>query len=393
MRIRVAALLLSLVATNGFSQITIHPVVSKYNVITTTIPFLTINPNAQSAGIGGIGVVASDEYSESGLTQNPALLSRGKKIMGAKLSFTPWLTNIVKGMYITDFGMFYSLKRGLTLGYSFNHFTHGKIVFTNINGNPQVAVNPAEWYHSIRASQALTKHLSIGMGFKYAVSDLLGGQYLINGIQYQKGKTVAADLGVDYRNKLKATKNWKYSVGASILNIGNKITYTPGHTGDFIPTSFKVGTMWTHENKLSHDVKLFVDLAYQAEKLLVPTWPQMDATGTVILRGMDPNVSVPQGMLQSFFDAPGGLLEELREIAHILGAEARMKFGKDITAAIRTGTFLESQYKGNRKIFYCGFGGSYKGFYADLARSTQRWNGGWAWNAAYFNVGYRMILK
>lgn len=62
---------------------------SNINTITTAVPFLLINPNAQSMGIADIGVVAASEYYESGLTQNPALLSRNEKVIG--LNF---LTNL-----------------------------------------------------------------------------------------------------------------------------------------------------------------------------------------------------------------------------------------------------------------------------------------------------------
>ena len=55
------------------------------NTITTAVPFLLINSNAQSMGSGCIGVVASDIYMQNGLDQNPALLSRGKKVLGFQL--------------------------------------------------------------------------------------------------------------------------------------------------------------------------------------------------------------------------------------------------------------------------------------------------------------------
>ena len=39
-------------------------------------------------------------------------------------------------------------------------------------------------------------------------------------------------------------------------------------------------------------------------KLLVPTPPIYDSTGTEILSGMYRNVGVAAGMIQSFYDAP-----------------------------------------------------------------------------------------
>jgi len=53
-----------------------------FRVITTAVPFLSINAHAQAMGSGCVGVVASDLYMQNGLDQNPALLSRGKKVLG-----------------------------------------------------------------------------------------------------------------------------------------------------------------------------------------------------------------------------------------------------------------------------------------------------------------------
>jgi hypothetical protein len=68
--------------------------------------------------------------------------------------------------------------------------------------------------------------------------------------------------------------------------------------------------------------------------------------------GMDNNVSVAQGMFQSFYDAPGGFKEEMQEIAYSLGVE--YWYAKQF--AVRAGYFYENQYKGNRKYFTAGVG-------------------------------------
>jgi hypothetical protein len=91
-------------------------------------------------------------------------------------------------------------------------------------------------------------------------------------------------------------------------------------------------------------------LSSDFNKLLVPT-PPIDSAG-VILKGMSSDVSVAQGMIQSFYDAPGGLTEELQEITISVGAEYwyREQF------ALRAGYFNESANKGNRKYFTLGLG-------------------------------------
>ena len=90
-------------------------------------------------------------------------------------------------------------------------------------------------------------------------------------------------------------------------------------------------------------------LALDLNKFLVPTPP---IVGDSILAGYDSDVSVAEGMMQSFYDAPGGLSEELHEIKYSIGAE----YWYANQFAIRAGYFHEHQLKGNRKYFTVGAG-------------------------------------
>jgi hypothetical protein len=68
-------------------------------------------------------------------------------------------------------------------------------------------------------------------------------------------------------------------------------------------------------------------------------------------------------MLQSFYDAPGGFKEEMREIMFSAGVEYlyRQQF------AVRGGYFHEDKTKGNRKYFTLGFGMKLNVFGLDFA--------------------------
>jgi len=212
------------------------------NVITTTVPFLLINPNAQSMGIGDLGVVASSDYYESGLTQNPALLSRNKKVAGFKVSYKPWLRHMNSDLWIGDIGFYYSFNQKTAIGFSLNYLSIGNIDFTDKNGNSIGSAKPYEFYTNLRFSRSITSNLSLGIGIKYFHSALTGGK-TFNGID-GTAKGFAGDLGLNYQNEIKNNddKYWKYSIGISILNVGNKISYTDT-VGDFLPISLKLGTM------------------------------------------------------------------------------------------------------------------------------------------------------
>jgi len=61
---------------------------------------------------------------------------------------------------------------------------------------------------------------------------------------------------------------------------------------------------------------------------------------------------VPLAIFQSFYDAPGGFMEELREISCSFGAE----YWYNEQFALRGGYFYENETKGNRKYFTAGAG-------------------------------------
>ena len=107
-----------------------------------------------------------------------------------------------------------------------------------------------------------------------------------------------------------------------------------------------------------------VSFMVDANKLLVPTPPIYSIEDSnEILFGMNPDVPVMTGMLQSFFDAPGGFQEELREVS--LGVGVEYLYSGQF--AIRGGYFNEHSTKGNRKYFTLGAGIKYNVFNLDFA--------------------------
>lgn len=99
-------------------------------------------------------------------------------------------------------------------------------------------------------------------------------------------------------------------------------------------------------------------------KLLVPTPPiyKTDDKGAILLdpitndpvieSGKDPNVGVMSGIAQSFYDAPNGMSEKLREYNISVGLE----YWYNKQFAIRAGYFNEHVTKGNRKHLTFGAG-------------------------------------
>ena len=336
----------------------------RINTINTAVPFLLIDDNARTAGIGGVSSVASEGNYFDGATQNPALLSRNKKAAGVRLAYTPWLILQISDIYLFSFSGHYSFDELNAFGFVFNYFSLGTITFTDIRGENIGEFHPYEFMTGIRYARTLGENLSLGLGFKYIYSNLAAGQQ-VSGVDIHPGMSIAADMGLDHRTyhyfrDLKI----RWDKGLSILNLGNKITYTNSIDRDFIPSILKIGTMGTLIKKIGYLKTFYFDLAYQADKLLVPTPSTEDSDNN---RNFDyKERSVAEGAIASFHDAPGGTREELNEVMHMLGIEGRIK-NKNYSISVRSGAFYEHRTKGNRKYLTAGAGISYLGVHADFS--------------------------
>jgi hypothetical protein len=115
--------------------------------------------------------------------------------------------------------------------------------------------------------------------------------------------------------------------------------------------NLRLGTSFTYDFDNFNKLTLAIDL----NKLLVPTPNPSDSTKK--------NISVPEGIFKSFYDAPGGFKEEMREITYSYGLE----YWYNNLFALRAGYFHENMYKGNRKYFTVGGGFRLRGFTLDFS--------------------------
>ena len=337
------------------------------NAIQTAVPFMTITPDSRAGGMGDVGVASEPDINSQywNSAKYPFMESRG----GIALSYTPWLRRLINDINLAYLAGFYKLDDRQVVSAALRYFSLGQIIFTDNYGTPQGIYVPNEFAIDVGYSRLLTDNFSGGIVFRFIRSDLTGGQS-VGGGESKAAMAVAGDLGFYYRKPdlRMGSKDVILGLGIQIANMGNKVSYTADQEKSFLPINMRLGGALTVNMDDYNSISLMADV----NKLLVPTPPVWatdsmgvairDADGNqVIAHGKNPYVAVPVGMFQSFYDAPGVVMddgsrsvwrEEINEITYSIGLEYwyRRQF------AIRGGYFHEHQTKGNRKYFTVGMG-------------------------------------
>ena len=379
-KLLVAALLL-LAATSYGQNIIGQDYSVSPNVITTAVPFVSISPDARGGAMGDCGVATSpDVYS---MHYNPAKYVYLEDKFAGGLGYSPWLRNLVPDMNLAYLALAYKINERSAVAGTLRYFSCGEIEFRDNNNISQGKYSPNEWAIDATYSRMLGDYLAGAVAGRFIYSDLTQNQSDYG----RPGVSVAADVAVYYKKPVEwfSSMDADFSWGAAITNIGSKINYNGmSDRRDFIPTTLRLGA------GLKLELDEYNTLAFDLDftKLMVPTPPVIardpesgqplinDDGSYKILYGYDNNVSVVQGMIQSFYDAPGygynskhelvnygKFYEELCEINIGGGVE----YWYNNTFAVRAGYFNETALKGNRKYVTLGAALKYNVFGLDVS--------------------------
>lgn len=335
------------------------------NYISTGMPILLCAPDAVASALGDAGVASTpDIYSGH---WNNAKFAFIEGDMGFSTTYTPWLRNLGVGdMNLLYLGGYKSINSRSTVAASLTYFSLGEIQSTNSDGSDNGTMNPNEFCFDVTYAMKLNEELSLGATGRFVNSDLTNGQ----GVSTEAGSYIAtkparslsADLGVYWQHPIDNSQ--EFAMGAFVSNLGAKLSYSNDDTKkEFMPANLRVGARYTNEIDNSNKISLMVDF----NKLLVPTPPKTVGDSTYSNYYYDLNewyaTGVMRGAIQSFYDAPGGFGEEMREIQVSAGAEYWYKN----TLAVRAGYFFEHETKGGRQYATFGFALKYNVVQFDLS--------------------------
>lgn len=326
--------------------------------IWTSVPFLIIAPDSRASGYGDAGAATTPDINS--MHWNPSKYAFIEGNMGLSLSYTPWLRKLVDDINLGYLTGYKRLDENQVIAASLLYFDLGSITFTDEFGTALKTHNPKEFSIDVAYSRKFSEKISGGIAARFINSNLAGN---VGNQNSHPGRSYAMDVSAYYQDEMNlGGKNSKLGIGLNISNMGSKLNYTEDRK-NFIPINMRMGSALTMELDKYNSIMFTLDV----NKLLVPTPPiYVKDTATeelVIVSGDDPNVSVAVGMVKSFYDAPGGAKEELKEISFSTGAE--YWYAKQF--AIRMGYFYENEIKGNRKYFTAGLGLKLKVFGLDFS--------------------------
>lgn len=386
------------------------------NTITSAVPFLQIVTDSRSGAMGDAGTALPATYAST--YWNTSMLSFSEDDGAIGLSYSPWLKNITNDVSISTLSGFKRLNARSTAGGSLRYFNLGEITFTDESGNVTRVHVPQEFEILGAYAFKLNEEFSLGLNGKFIYSNLTAGQ-AVAGAVTTPGIAGAADLSFSYYNQnvKYGNTNGALAFGLTVNNLGNKIKYTSENDRDFLPTNLKLGAALTFDFDKYNKVTWNTDIS----KLLIPTPPtfvNQDDGSRELAAGLDPNVGVIAGILQSFYDAPGALAkdengafitneageyetvkgtrlkEELSEIMIGTGAE----WWYNNVFAARAGFFYENLNKGSRQHVTMGVGLKYNTLMFDFSylvsirqasplSNTLRFSLAWAFGNNYGSKG------
>lgn len=375
----------SFVAISAMGQVTDDAL--QLNTITTAVPFMSITPDSRAGAMGEAGTALS--ASSTSLYWNTSMLTFAEDKSAISISYVPWLRQLTNDIHLSYLSGYYKINDRHAIGGALRYFNLGEITFTDESANIIREDKPSEFELTAGYAFRLSDKMSVGINGKFAYSNLTGG-LPVAGVETKPGVAGATDISFTYSSdeaKIGSTKG-TYNFAATINNVGNKIAYSSASSGfrDFLPMNLKIGNAFVAD----FDAYNKVTFSFDVQKLLVPTPPTYEIIDgeRVIIAGLENNVGVISGLLQSFYDAPGIILTDevsgdylqnedgsyqikkgsrfLEELTEI-NLAAGMEWWYNDVFALRGGFFFEHNNKGARQYFNLGAGFKYNKFGIDIS--------------------------
>lgn len=338
MKAKYGKLFLSLTAAFSLCSVTNAQTAEPVNIVTTSVPFLRVSPDARAGAMGDQGISTSPDANAQ--FYNVAKYPFIQNTWGIGATYTPWLKDLgLKDVYLAALAGHYKLDDQQVISGSLRYFNLGSIQFTDASGNDLNKGNPREFSFDLGYSRKLADRLSLGVALRYIYSNLASGSSSPYGGAYKAGHAVAGDVGLYYTTVKENGQGW--NAGVVMSNLGTKIAYTSdANQKNYIPANIGIGAGHTWVTNEVHKISLHGEV----NKLLVPAPPGEGADADDYAK-YNSN-GVVNGWIKSFSNSA---------MAYSAGAE----YLYNDQFAFRAGYYADSRTMGKRNYFTMGAGVNY----------------------------------
>lgn len=306
---------------------------------TSAVPFLLIAPNSRASGMGEAGTGVADDA--AAIHWNPAGLAFQH---GSEISITHanWLPQFNLSDLFYDYFNYKTdvPEYGGSIGGSVTYLNLGDFVQTSDKGPEEIGhFKGFEVAALLSYGTLLTDDFGLGINLTFINSSLSPfgtAQEKGNGIAYD----LAFDLGILYKPQslviplLNEDIGGAFSFGASLTNLGPKVTYIDAAQADPLPTQLRLGLGLIPMKDEFNSLTIALDFA----KMLV----YRETNGS--------SHELPKSLITSF--TKNSFDQNLKSFNSAVGLE----YWYDKKVALRMGYFFEDPSYGNRNFMTFGAG-------------------------------------
>lgn len=315
----------------------------------TAVPFLNIEPDARSSGLGFTGLTQVGGANSS--FWNPSLLANQETGI-LSMSHYNWLPNISSGITYSHLSMSTKLTSESGIAVDFTNFSLGEQLARDENGNDLGSFGNSEFALRVAYGQKLSSKWSLGAAMQYFRSNLASG-LSIGSDNIAPANGIGFDLGGMYERELNLLSNKKelFRFGYNLSSFGSGIKYQSGQGRQALPTKLRIGwsyeietgSFYGHRFILTNEFSKRLSRAEVNSQNGVNTYSAMNPFSALFKSWspLDVNMGSESVTLNTF-----------QQLGLAVGAE----YWFNNLLALRAGYFHEHRFNGDRQLLTLGTG-------------------------------------
>ncbi|MDG5767339.1 type IX secretion system outer membrane channel protein PorV [Balneolales bacterium ANBcel1] len=316
----------------------------------TAVPFLQIEPDSRTAGMGNSGVAIADNA--TAIYWNPAGLAfqEGHEV---SLTHADWLPDFNVDMFYDYLAGKYYIEGIGTIGAHITYLNLGEQERRGEDGQYLGDFSSYEVAGGFSYGFKLTDNLALGTGIRFIFSNLVPSGTMVSEQEARNGTSIGVDIAALYRTNpfTVLDREAQFSAGANLSNFGPRIQYTDEAQKDPLPTLLRVG--WAYKMNLDQNGFNTITISNDYSKLMAR-------------RGMSP--------FEALYNSWGSLTHQESEgnnvtvpLSEQIMIGTGIEYWYDNLFALRAGYFYESPNNGAREFLTFGAGLRYNIFGVDFS--------------------------